>query len=268
MKEQKIYYYSDELNDDFAGTDIVRKPLPPDYEYLNKGLWRRFLRAIFYHCLIRPFTFIYNKLVKRIKYVGKKKFKGYKRRGAFIYGNHTAMMVDAFNPSYLAFPRPADVIINADATSITGIAWLLKAIGGFPIPEGFHALSRFNAAVKEAYEKRHWIAIYPEAHVWPYYTKIRPFPTVSFNYPVKLGAPSFAYTMVYKRRKHSKFPKRIVYIDGPFMPDSSLSNKEAEKKLRDEVYAAMCSRAKESDCEYIKYVYRPKEEGEKIEAEQ
>ena len=228
MKEKQVYYYSDELNDDFAGTNIKRKPLPPDYVFLNKGLKRRFLRLIFYHCLIRPFTFIYNKIVKRIKYVNKKCFKGYKKRGAFMYGNHTAMMVDAFNPSYLAFPRPADVIINADATSITGIAWLLKAIGGLPIPEGFHAMARFNAAVKEAYEKKHWIAIYPEAHIWPYYTKIRPFASVSFNYPVKLGAPVFSYTMVYKKRKRSAFPKRVVYI-GPFCPTRSFPPKRPKK---------------------------------------
>ena len=39
MKEQKVYYYSDEVNDDFAGTHIERKSVPDDYEYLNKGFW-------------------------------------------------------------------------------------------------------------------------------------------------------------------------------------------------------------------------------------
>ncbi len=265
MKQQKIYYYSDEVNDDFAGTHIVRKPLPENYEYLNKGFWLRLRRGIFYHCIIRPITFIYNKLIKRVKYVGKQKLKGYKKGGAFMYGNHTSMIIDAFNPSYLAFPRPADVIINADAMSITGIGWLLKTIGGFPIPEGFHAMARFNAAVNEAYSKRHWIAVYPEAHIWHYYTGIRPFPSVSFAYPVKNGAPSFAYTMTYKKRKHSRYPKRVVYIDGPFFPDKSIPPKQAERKLRDEIYSAMCERAKESDCEYIKYVYRPKEEPKAVE---
>lgn len=254
MKEKQVYYYSDELNDDFAGTNIKRKPLPPDYVFLNKGLKRRFLRLIFYHCLIRPFTFIYNKIVKRIKYVNKKCFKGYKKRGAFMYGNHTAMMVDAFNPSYLAFPRPADVIINADATSITGIAWLLKAIGGLPIPEGFHAMARFNAAVKEAYEKKHWIAIYPEAHIWPYYTGIRPFKDVSFSYPVKLGAPVFCFTNTYQKRRFGKRPKIVTYVDGPFFADASLPLHERKTDLRNRVYDRMCERAKNSNVEMIKYI--------------
>lgn len=267
MKEQKIIYYSDELNDDFAGTDITRKPVPPDYEYLNKGFWQSIRRGIIYYAVIRPFTFFYNKFIKRVKYVGKKKFKGYKKGGAFIYGNHTSMIIDAFNPSYLAFPRPADVIVNADATSIKGIGWLIKTIGGLPIPEGFHAMARFNDALKEAIEKKHWIAIYPEAHIWHYYTKIRNFPPVSFIYPVKCGVPVFSYTMVYKKRKRSRYPKRIVYIDGPFLADKALPQKEAARKLRNEVYAAMCARAGESDCEYIKYVYRPKNEEPQVRGE-
>lgn len=259
MKLQKVYYYSDEVNDDFAGLNINRKPFPENYVYLNKGFWRKLIRGIFYYGIVRPFCFFYNKIIKRVKYVDKKKMKGYKKSGAFMYGNHTSMMLDAFNPSYLAFPRPADVVVNADAISIKGIAWLIKAVGGFPVPEGFHALARFNAAVAEAYEKKHWVAIYPEAHIWHYCTKVRSFPSVSFAYPVKCGAPVFSYTMVYKKRKHSRYPKRIVYVDGPFFPDKTLSVKEAVKKLRDEVYSAMCARAAESDCEYIKYIYRPKD---------
>lgn len=260
MKKSKVYYYSNELTDDFAGTDIRRKPLPENYEYLNKTPFEKILRGIFYYCLIRPFTFVYNGIIKRVKYVGKDKLKPYKKSGAFLFGNHTSMIIDAFNPTYLAYPRPADVIINADAISITGIGWLIKALGGLPIPDGFHAMSRFNAAVKEAIENRHWVAIYPEAHIWHYYTGIRPFPQTSFAYPVKCSTPCFAFTMTYQKRKHSRYPKRVVYVDGPFFADFTLPPKESAKKLRNEVYEAMCERAKLNTCQYINYVYRPKEE--------
>ncbi len=265
MKLQKVYYYSDEVNDDFAGTNITRKELPADYEFLNKGFWRRLLRGIIYHGIVKPVAWVYGRLIKRVKYVGKKRMKGFKKKGAFIYGNHTSMLLDAINPSLLAFPRSADVVINADAVSIKGIGWLVKLIGGIPIPEGFHAIARFNAALGEAIKKRHWIAVYPEAHIWHYYTKIRPFPQTSFIYPVKLNTPVFSYTMTYHKRKHGKYPKRIVYIDGPFYADGSLSPKAAALKLRNEVYAAMCARAETSDCEFIKYIYRSKEDGEEAQ---
>lgn len=263
MKEQQVIYYSDELNDDFAGTNITRRPLPPDYQYLNKGFWQVLRRFFTYFCLVRPIAFIYNKLFKGVKYVGTQKLKPYKKQGAFLYGNHTSLAIDAFSPSVLAYPRPADVIVNADAVSIRGIRWLIKSLGGLPIPEGFHAMARFNQAVAEAVQLRHWVAVYPEAHIWKYYTRIRPFPATSFIYPVKAGVPVFSYTMVHLAKKHSRRPKRVVYVDGPFFPDGSLPPKQAAAKLREEVYAAMCERAKLNTCEFIKYVYRPADkEGE------
>ena len=260
MKEQKVYYYSDEVNDDFAGTHIERKSVPDDYEYLNKGFWGFLKRVFVYRLIVFPILSIYNKLVKRVKYVNRKAFKGYKKRACFMYGNHTSMIVDAFNPSYLAFPRAADIIVNADASSIKGLGWLIKTLGGFPIPETYAGMKNFHSAIAEAVKRRHWIAVYPEAHIWHYYTKIRPFPATSFAYPVKYGTPVFSYTMTYKKRKHFTHPRRVVYIDGPFFPDTALPHKLAVQKLRDEVYEAMCKRAKLSDCEYIKYVYRPKDE--------
>lgn len=260
MKEEKIYYYSDEVNDDFAGTHVVRDKLPEDYEYHHRGFWQKLRRGVLYYCIVRPLTWVYNVGVKHVKYVNKKAFKGYKKQGCFIYGNHTSMVIDAFNPSYLAYPRPADIIINPDALYIKGIGWLIKTLGGLPIAESYTGMKKFNAIIAEYIQKKHWIAIYPEAHIWHYYTKIRNFPAVSFGYPVKLKTPVFSYTMVYKKRKHRKYPKRIVYIDGPFFADETLPYKQAVQKLRDEVYAAMSKRAEESDCEYIKYVYRPKEE--------
>lgn len=260
-REERVIYYSDELHDDFAGTNITEKPVPDDYVYLNKGLWRNLARALLYYIIVRPVAFFYIKLVKRVKFVGKKKFKGYKRGGAFIYGNHTALVLDAFDPSYLSFPRPADIVASPEATSIKGLGWLLKELGTLPVPNGgFHKMVKFQNALQEAYKKKHWIAIYPEAHIWKYYTGIRNFPPASFTYPVKAGAPCFSYTMVYLKRRHGDRPKRVVYIDGPFLPDTSLTVKEAAKKLRDEVYAAMCERAKLNTCEYIRYVYRPPEE--------
>ena len=38
-QDRKILYYSDELNDDFAGTNIEQKKLPEDFEYINKNFF-------------------------------------------------------------------------------------------------------------------------------------------------------------------------------------------------------------------------------------
>lgn len=256
---ERTLYYSDELNDDFAATRIKHRKLKPNYRYFNKGITGALLKLFLYRLVVTPIGFFYTKLIKRVKYKNKRVMRGFKKRGCFIYGNHTAYALDAFNPTYLAFPRPADIIVNSDSVSVRGIKKLMRSCGALPIPDDFHLMQKFNCAVAEAVDKKHWVAIYPEAHIWPYYTGIRNFSSVSFNYPVKCRAPVFAYTMTYKKRRHGKYPERTVYVDGPFFPDETLTTKAAVKKLRDEVYAAMCERSRLSDCEYVEYVYRPKE---------
>ena len=42
----KTYYYSDELNDDFAGTNIKQKELPADYQYFSRNPLKKFFEFI------------------------------------------------------------------------------------------------------------------------------------------------------------------------------------------------------------------------------
>ena len=127
-----------------------------------------------------------------------------------------------------------------------------KMMGGFPIPSDIKATKNFLYAMEKFIEKKCVISIYPEAHVWPYYSKIRNFVSTSFKYPVKLNKPVFSFTTTYKKRDGRK-PKIIVYIDGPFYPNKELNIKRAQEELRDRVYNQMCIRAQNTDVEYYKY---------------
>ena len=50
---KKTYYYSDEINDDFAGTNIKRKELPADYPYFSSNPVRKFFEFILYRLIVR-----------------------------------------------------------------------------------------------------------------------------------------------------------------------------------------------------------------------
>ena len=54
---QRTYYYSDELNDDFAGTKIARKPLPEDYRYVRTDAPFRAGRFIVYRLFATPVSY-------------------------------------------------------------------------------------------------------------------------------------------------------------------------------------------------------------------
>ena len=107
--------------------------------------------------------------------------------------------------------------------------------------------------IKFHVSKKRAIMIYPEAHIWPFYTKIRPFLDSSFKYPVEYSTPVFCFTNVYKKRRFSKNPRMVTYVDGPFFADESLSSKEKRRSLRNQVFEAMCERSKLNEVELIKY---------------
>lgn len=175
-----------------------------------------------------------------------------------MYGNHTHHMCDAVIPSLLTVPKDTYVIVHPNNVSMPYLGRVTPSMGALPLPDDMAAYRNFISAIKRRLREGCAVAVYPEAHIWPYYTGIRSFPDTSFSYPVKFGVPIFVFTNTYQKRGRSKKPRVVTYIDGPFMPDRSLSPKEAAKKLRDEAYTAMCERARLSDFELIKYIKKEK----------
>lgn len=94
----------------------------------------------------------------------------------------------------------------------------------------------------------------PEAHVWPDYTSIRPFPATSFRFPIEEGAPSFAMTTTYQKRRFGRRPKVTVFQDRPFFPAEGLtSRKEKQEDLCRQIHDCMVRRSTQSNCQYIRY---------------
>ena len=131
----------------------------------------------------------------------------------------------------------------------------IQLLGAIPIPNKKDGMRNFLEAIKYHVEKKHSITIYPEAHIWPYYTKIRPFKAVSFKYPVELKKPVYCMTNTYQSFKSfgKDKVKIVTYIDGPFYADDSLKIREQKQKLRDMVYDCMCIRSKNSNVEVVEY---------------
>ena len=128
-------------------------------------------------------------------------------------------------------------------------------LGAIPVPDNKKAMKNFLEIIKKRVDKGQSITIYPEAHIWPYYTKIRPFKTVSFKYPIQFEKPAFCITNTYQSYgKNNKKIKIVSYIDGPFFPDEGLNIKEKQQNLRDKIYNCMEKRSKNSNIEYIKYI--------------
>ena len=251
----KIIYYEDELNDEFSKSSIEPRIIDENYKYVHKNPLWNLCSFVLQNILSVPIKILYAKIKFRIKYIGKEKIKPYKNEGYFIYGNHTQPFADTFIPSIPMYPKRNFLIVNPVNISLKGTGTLVEMLGAMPIPSNKSAMKNFLEAVKQKMNKGYAITIYPEAHIWPYYTKIRPFKDVSFKYPVQLEKPAFCITNTYQSYgKNNKKIKIVSYIDGPFFPNKELNLKEQQKELRNKIYNCMEERSKNSNIEHIKYI--------------
>ena len=250
MIKSKIVIYTDSQNDEFSTKKINAKQIDNNYKYIRNG----FLHFIFYRIFATPFAYLHSKIKFHHKIVGKEKLKEYRKVGYFIYGNHTQIIDDAFIPNNLDLRKTSYIIVHPNNVSMKILGVITPYLGAIPTPNKMNGYKHFVDAIDYHIKHNKAIVIYPEAHIWPYYTKIREFSDVSFTYPCKLDTPVFCFTNTYQKRKKSNKVNITTYEDGPFFKDPSLPLTEQKTKLRDEVYNKMVERSANSNYEVYKYV--------------
>lgn len=261
MDKRKVIYYSDELNDEFSVAQIDAVSIDGNYQYGTSRFFWKAKRFFLYRIVALPIAFIYMKLAWHHKILNRKVLKPYRKTGFFTYANHTNAIADALIPTFVHFPKSVYVIVHPNNVNIPGLRKSTAYLGALPLPGNMDAAKNFMDAIKLRNSEKSVIVIYPEAHIWPFYTKIRPFTDLSFRYPVQYKTPVFSFTNTYQKRKFGKKPKIVTYVDGPFFADETLSQKEKRQDLRNKVYDAMCSAAKNNEVEVIKYIRKEKDLG-------
>ena len=260
--EERVFYYASEEDDPIKTDEQEKKVevgLPEGYEFIPKNPFVKLYSAVLFR-IFKLFGQYYERGYWQAKFYGREKLKKARGKGYVIYANHTNPFHDVFGPA-LAADRRIFTIISPVNLKIPGIGKVLPYIGGLPLGKTKEEKKAFNDAVDERLKQKKVLVIYPEAHVWPYATKIRKFPAgdKSFKYAVRNNLPIFTMTTTYHKRKDKKrgdLPKMDVYVDGPFWPDAKLSEEENRAKLAKEAYDSMVKYSKKSSYEYFQY--RPK----------
>ncbi|MCQ2381806.1 MAG: 1-acyl-sn-glycerol-3-phosphate acyltransferase [Clostridia bacterium] len=252
-KLPEILYYSDPLNDEFSGISKKTITVDKNFKYISPNPIWKIISFFIYRIILTPFCYLHCKRKFKYKIKNRNMLKQLRHDGYFVYANHTLEGGDAFFPSIVNAPKKPYIIVNADNVSTKGTKNLVMMLGAIPIPTKFNGIPKFMDTIKTRWQQHHPIYIYPEAHIWPYYTGIRPFEATSFKYPAELNSPVYASTTTFQKPKRGKIPRITIYLDGPFYPDKNLSIKDNQQKLRDQVYEAMLERSKNSTYEVIKY---------------
>lgn len=254
MEKRKVIYYTDPLNDEFSAAQITPRRIDGSYRYCYDSAFKKFTHFFWYRAVATPIAWLYTKLVFHHTVVGREKLRPFRRSAYVLYGNHTQDIGDAFIPSMLNFPQDDYVIVHPNNVSMPVLGRITPSLGALPLPDDMAAYRNFLAAIQRRLSENHPLVIYPEAHIWPYYTGIRPFTDKSFHYPLKFQVPVFCFTNTYQKRRYGKKPRIVTYIDGPFYPGEELTAGEKKKDLRDQVYSRMCSRAQASQVQVIQYI--------------
>ena len=253
QKVKNVIYYNDELNDEFSGSKVKPKVIGADYKYINNNPIYKFFSFIAYRIIATPIAFMF-KWCKGIRYENKQVLKKFKGKGYFVYANHTNKASDVLSPHTISFPAKTYVIVASENMNVPFLGNATKMLGALPLPSTIDGMRNFVNAVEKRTVQGNPVLIYPEAHIWPYYTGIRPFKSTSFRYPVKFQDASFCYTTTYQQNGNKKKPKIVIYIDGPFYPNKTLDLKAQQEDLRDRIYNCMLDRSKNSDFQMIEYI--------------
>lgn len=263
MRKQRIIYYSDELNDDFAATHnkIAAREVKGDYRYRHdrNPIWR-FGEFVLYRLLATPIAALYMYVGRGLRVKGRRNLKGLKG-GYFLYGNHTQMGGDAFTPTMISFPKRTNILVHPDIVSIPVARTLVRFMGAIPVPTDRAAARNMLHAMKAALEAGEVVTVYPEAHIWPWYNGIRHFSEASFAYPFLFHVPAVGFTVTHRRRRILRFlpPAATVTISKPFFPQSF----ENKTEMRDTVYNFMTDCAeKEKSYAYVQYIRKENAENE------
>ena len=258
VKKTKIAYYKDELNDDFNEVGLSRPPVPEGYKYKRTNPINNFFSAIFYHGIAKPIIGLYC-VCHGIRIKGRQNLKLLKGQGAFIYSNHVSISdVFKFQSQVFFFGRRVNIIGYSDSLSMPIVRNMTRALGYIPLP--LKGDLKNQIAMSESLEfyvneKKQYVLIYPEAHIWPFYTKIRNFRSGSFNYPAKCNAAVVPAVTTWRKPLIGKKPKQTVYILEPIFPLEGKTVTENKDYLYNETLKAMKNLADSiPQYEYIKYI--------------
>lgn len=249
MKERIRYYKS--FDDDFFA-DGESVSTPEGYKWIRRDALSAVISAVIYSLAITLGT-LYSRLFLHMHVKGARKLRQHKG-GFFLYANHTQPIGDVVNPGLVCFPKRVYTVVSPANLALPVLGKILPYLGALPIPDSLGGMRDFSKAIKERADSGHPVIIYPEAHLWEYYTGVRPFNSTSFSFPVRNEKDSFVMTSTYQKRRFGKRPRLTVYIDGPFVGEGD-NPRVRSASLERAVTECMTRRSRESNCEYIKYVH-------------
>lgn len=167
-----------------------------------------------------------------IRFIGRENLKAHKEEladGCITICNHVfrfdyMCIMMGIRPHYQYYPAWNAKFLDKDRHSV-------RLTGGIPVPQKLSGLKKFYQAFDRHMNEKAWIHFFPEAAMWPFYQKIRPFKTGAFTLADKHNRPILPMAFRFRNPgKCAKFfgakePHAALHIGKPIYPDKSIESK-------------------------------------------
>ncbi len=213
-----------------------------NFAFINKNIFFRIGSTVLFYLVAIPLLDIVARLWFGLRIKGHKKLR-YIKGGAVTVTNHIHLL-DPPMVAFGLFPKKAHMATLRATFEIPVIRWLVRMLGGVPIPETPKALNSFMESMRQELVAGRIVHFYPEASMWPWHDKLRPFKNGAFNLAIRSGVP--VVPMVFKFRKAwwpfsliRKKPLVTLEVGDPQPLPSEGSDKQRIHILRDQTFECM-----------------------------
>lgn len=182
-----------------------------------------------------------------IRFRGRKNLSKYKvalAKGCVTICNHVfhydylSIMI-GLRPHFTYYPAWNAKLLDKDRM-------LVNITGGIPLPSTINGIKPFFHAFDRHMDEGSWIHFFPEAAMWPYYQKIRPFKDGAFSLAEKHNSPILPMAFQFRNPGKlacflgAKEPYATLHIGEPIFCDQSITNKKLRiEKLKMDSFRAV-----------------------------
>lgn len=217
------------------------------YPYLDTSFRYRLNRVISF--ILQWFLCVpWNWIKWGVRVKGRKNARGLKD-GAVAVCNHVYIF-DALSVYQAVRPfRPLWIPMYAKHFNGSN-GWVLRHIGGIPVPETAGGMHKFIEAFDHFHRRKDWTLVFPEEVRWDYYPYLRPFRKGAFSMAHKYGIPIVPCVITFRERKgwRKLFGKQdepliSIEVGRPIQPDPAMGRNDDVDRLRLLAHSAMLKMA-------------------------
>lgn len=165
----------------------LASPVDEQYAYQSSNFCFLLFSNILYYGIAFPVLTILTKICFRLKIEGKENLKQVEG-GAVSISNHVQFL-DCAMVGLAWGKRKVVYTTQEESFQIPFVRKLIRALNAIPIPKSMKNKKAFIQAVHHMLKQGKVVHFYPEAALWPYYTKIRKFKNGAFDFAIKNQVP-------------------------------------------------------------------------------